>query len=180
MVAVNLLPWRAWRWQRQRRQSMIALGLTLLLLTLVVLLLYWQEHQALIHVRRQHAQLSPVLERLVARAEQQKHLLQQLDGLQQQRVWLRQQSRQFSVWQQLWQDLPVMLPDGLWLTRLEKHDAQLLLEGRALQMQAIRHFRQRLTGVAFFAQIRQGNVQRQPEGDYHFTLRIKLKEEVSE
>jgi len=52
MVAVNLLPWRAWRWQRQRRQSIIALGLTLLLLTLAVLLLYWQEHQALIHVRR--------------------------------------------------------------------------------------------------------------------------------
>lgn len=180
MVAVNLLPWRQWRWQRQRRQSLFALALTSLSLVLTVSLSLWQAHQDLTQVRLQHAGLSRALEVLVQRVEQQKRLLQQLAEVQQHRNWLRRQVRQFSVWQQLWLDLPALLPDELWLTRLEKRDALLLLEGKAQQMQAIRHFRQRLTGVAFFSQIRQGNVQRQSEGDYHFTLHIRLKEGDSE
>lgn len=180
MVAVNLLPWRQWRWQRQRRRSFFALAVTLLTLVFAVALSFWQGRQDLSQVRLQHVDLSRTLEAFVQRVEQQKRLLQQLAEVQQHRNWLQRQVRQFSVWQQLWLDLPALLPDGLWLTRLEKRDALLLLEGKALQMQAIRHFRQRLTGVAFFSQIRQGNVQRQSEGDYHFTLRIRLKEGDSE
>lgn len=180
MVAVNLLPWRRWRWQRQRRQGLVALAITLLILVSAVALRFWQGHQALIQVELQHIRLTRALETLVQRVEQQKLLLQQLAEVQQRRSWLRQQARQFSVWQQLWLDLPGLLPDGLWLTRLEKRNTDLLLEGKEQQMQDIRHFRQRLTGVALFSQIRQGNVQRQSEGDYHFTLRIRLKEENSE
>ncbi|WP_205950829.1 PilN domain-containing protein [Pantoea stewartii] len=180
MVAVNLLPWRHWRWQRQRRQSLRMLAVTSGLVVLLVAGQCWRDHKALRRGQRQHVGLSHALKAAEQQVVQQQRLLKQLDEAQQRRHWLHQQSRQFHVWQQLWLALPALLPDGLWLTRLDKRETSLQLEGKAQHMQEIRAFRQRLSDVALFSQIKQGNVQRQPEGEYRFVLHIRLKEATGE
>ncbi|WP_258577189.1 PilN domain-containing protein [Candidatus Pantoea persica] len=49
-------------------------------------------------------------------------------------------------WHRFWLALPMLLPDRLWLQRVEKQPARLRLEGQAQDMKAIRDFRQRLAG----------------------------------
>lgn len=180
MVAVNLLPWRQRRRQQQRRQSLVVLALMLATLLLVVTQQTWQIHQA----RQQVAQAGRVqqqaLETLVEQLAQQKKLLAQLAVVQKQQAKQRQRAAQLAAWQQFWLDLPALLPDTAWLTRLEKRDNHLNLEGQAQDMASVRQFRQQLTTVALFGQVKQGGVKRQAGGSYRFSLRAEVQEVADE
>ena len=114
------------------------------------------------------------LETLAARLAQQKQLLEQLALLQKQQAKQRDKAAQLAGWQQFWRDLPGMLPDTAWLTRLEKRDKRLILEGQAQDMAAIRQFRQQLATAALLGQVQQGGVRRQADGRYHFSLRAQI------
>lgn len=180
MVAVNLLPWRQRRRRQQRRQSLVVLSLMLAALLLVVMQQTWQIHQARQQVVQAGRVQQQALETLVEQLDQQKQLLAQLAVVQKQQAKQRQQAVQLAAWQQFWLDLPALLPDTAWLTRLEKRDNHLSLEGQAQDMASVRQFRQQLTTVTLFGQVKQGGVKRQASGSYRFSLRAEVQEVADE
>ncbi|ORM62697.1 fimbrial assembly protein [Pantoea rodasii] len=180
MLAVNLLPWRMQRRQRRRQQSFTLLGCTLLLTGFMVLALWWrgsgvlrQQQQALAEISQQHDALRQQL-------ALQQSLLQQRDGLLQAQLIRQQQKDEHQRWQHFWQQLPTLLPDTLWLHRVERRQGILLLEGQAQSMLAVQHFRQQLLMQPLFARVKPGSVQRQGDGHYRFTLRARVRENVGE
>ena len=180
MVAVNLLPWRQCRQQQQRRQSLVVLSLMLSAVLVGVMQQSWRICQ----VREQVVQTGRVqqqaLESLDAQLAQQKTLLAQLTVVQKQQAKQRQQSVQLAAWHQFWIDLPALLPDTAWLTRLEKRNNRLTLEGLAQDMAAVRQFHEQLTTVALFSQVRQGSVKRQAYSHYRVSLRAEVQEVTDE
>ncbi|WP_223811663.1 MULTISPECIES: PilN domain-containing protein [unclassified Pantoea] len=180
MVAVNLLPWRQRRQQQQRRQSLIVLSLMLGAVLVGVMQQSWRICQARKQVAQTSREQQQVLQNLDAQLAQQKTLLSQLTVVQKQQAKQRQQSVQLAAWHQFWIDLPALLPDTAWLTRLEKRDNRLTLEGLAQDMAAVRHFREQLTTIALFGQVRQGSVKRQADSHYRFSLRAEVQEVANE
>ncbi|MGN8164353.1 PilN domain-containing protein [Pantoea sp. 22096] len=180
MVAVNLLPWRQCRQQQQRRQSLVVLSLMLSAVLVGIIQQSWRIYQ----VREQVAQTSRMqqqaLQNLDVQLAQQKTLLAQLAVVQKQQSKQRQQAAQLAAWHQFWIDLPALLPDTAWLTRLEKRDNRLTLEGLAQDMAAVRQFREQLTTVVLFGQVRQGSVKRQADSHYRFSLRAEVQEVADE
>ena len=180
MLAVNLLPWRAQQWQRRRKQSISWLALTLSC-TLLLLLALWlrgariqqQQNQAL-------ANMTQALDALQQQLVEQKTLIQRRDELQQLKREQQQRQMQHQRWQDFWQQLPELMPDTLWLQRAERRQAQLQLDGQAQSMAAVREFRQQLLSHSLFSAVKQGSVQRQPSGDYRFTLLARLQEIANE
>jgi pilus assembly protein HofN len=176
MLTVNLLPWRVQQWQRQRQRSLMILASAPVTALLVVLSGGWQGYHA---EQQQRAEQNAVSQRLSV-LEQHLHarqaLLQQRDLLAQ--AQRRQQTRQWQhlAWQQFWRQLPQLMPETLWLSRIERRQGQLLLEGVASGMAAVSDFRDQLATLPLFPIIRQGNVQRQPDGHYRFTLRAQVQE----
>lgn len=180
MLAVNLLPWRAQRWRRQQQRSLLLLSGVLASTLLTVLLWWWHGDR----LRRGQADALRDLTLTLAALQQQ---LSQQHALQQQRdaLWARwqaaqQQQRAHQHWQRFWLQLPVLMPDTLWLSRLERRQGQLLLEGVAQSVAAVSDFRQRLRRQSLFTAVRQGSVQRQANGDYRFTLSARLQEVTDE
>lgn len=175
MVAVNLLPWRQQRAAQQQRQSLAVLLLVAVSLLLMVILQVWRLHRMQQQVATETTTVQAALDGLIARLARQKTLMEQLAAQQKQQKKQQQQARQRAAWQQFWLDLPLLLPDTVWLKRLEKRDRQLLLEGQAENMQGIQQFRQQLAALTLFSRVEQGRVQRQPDGSYHFFLRTQLQ-----
>lgn len=180
MVAVNLLPWRQRRQLQQRRQSLVVLSLMLGALLLVVLQQTRRIHQARQQVAQSGRVQQQALETLGRQLVQQKQLLARLAVVQKYQAKQRLQAVQLAAWQQFWIDLPALLPDTAWLTRLEKRDNRLTLEGQAQDMASVRLFRQQLTTVALFGQVKQGGVKRQADGRYRFSLRAEIGEVADE
>ncbi|RWE51786.1 PilN domain-containing protein, partial [Mesorhizobium sp.] len=154
MVAVNLLPWRQRRRQQQRRQSLMVMSLMLAALLLAVMQQTWRIHQARQQVAEAGRVKQQALATLAEELARQKQLLAQLAVVQKQQAKQRQQVAQLAAWHQFWLDLPALLPDTAWLTRLEKRDNRLTLEGLAQDMASVRQFRQQLTTVALFGQVK--------------------------
>ncbi len=180
MLAVNLLPWRAQQWQRRRKLSISWLAFTLGCALLLLLALWGRG------VRLQHQQvetlavITQTLTGLQQQLAEQKTLLQRRDELQQLKREQQRRQMQHLHWQDFWLRLPALMPDTLWLQRAERRQMQLLLEGQAQSMAAVRDFRQQLLTQPLFSAVRQGSVQRLPGGDYRFTLFARLQEMVDE
>jgi len=171
VIAVNLLPWRQARLRRQRRASLGFAALMLLTITLAAGFQLWhlngdsQRLQAAL--RDAHAALAESGEQLAQR----RALQQQLTAQQAQWRRARRHADQLLRWHQFWQILPTLLPDPLWLDRVEKQPERLSIEGRAQNMPAIGELRRRLGELSLFAAVKQGTIERQPDGLYRFALR---------
>lgn len=176
MVAINLLPWRQRRQQHQRRQSLAVLLLVTGTLLLGIVQQVWRIHQARQHVAQAVKVQQQALDYLAKQIAQQKALLAQLRIAQEQQAKQRNRHAQRIAWQQFWQALPALLPATAWLIRLEKRDQRMTLEGMAQDMAAVQAFRQQLSTVALFDQVRQGRVKRQRDGRYLFQLRLAVRE----
>jgi pilus assembly protein HofN len=176
MLTVNLLPWRLQRWQRQRQQHLMLLVSCAGLCSLILLLCGWRGYLVDQQQQAEQRQLTQRIGELDQQLIEQQRLLLQRDALVQ--TQRRQQMRQLQhlAWQQFWQQLPELMPAGLWLNRVERRQGQLVLEGLASGMAEISDFRRLLAKHSLFPVIRQGNVQRQPEGHYSFTLRAQVAE----
>lgn len=176
MIAVNLLPWRQARLQRQRRIS-IAFAMTALMALLLIMAFQLRRLDgASQQLRAAQTEVRDALAAIERRLRQRHLLQQQLTSQQAQRRQAQQHADALMRWHRFWQALPALLPDSLWLQRMEKLSAQLRVEGQAQDMQAIRDFRQRLEALALFKAVMQGSVQRQPHGLYRFALRAQLSE----
>jgi len=171
MIAVNLLPWRQARLRRQRRVSLSIGAAALLLLALLAAWQLWRLDCASQRLRAAQREARAALAESGDRLAQRRALQQQLAAQQAQWRRVRRHADQLLRWHQFWQALPALLPDPLWLDRVEKQPERLSIEGRAQSMQAIGELRRRLGGLPLFAAIKQGSVERQPDGLYRFTLR---------
>lgn len=169
-MAVNLLPWR----QRQRRRQWTIAGCftacTLVLLLLLLVGQRWHLDRRYLRLKTEQQQRQTALAEGDISLRRQRESLQQLQETRARRQRLEQQSVRLMRWHQFWQALPALLPDSVWLKRVEKSATRLSLEGEALTMREIDDFRQRLGEQALFSRVTQGNVQRQPGHAYHFHL----------
>lgn len=180
MIAVNLLPWRHARLQRQRRASLRFAVAILLALLLAAALQLWSLDRTGQQLQTAQREARDALKEITQRLSQQRALQQQLDAQLAQRQQAQKHADELMRWHQFWQTLPALLPDQLWLERIEKLPARLRIEGHAQNMQAIGDLRRRLEERPLFAEVKQGNVQRQPDGLYRFALRARLGESSDE
>ncbi|MEZ3500941.1 PilN domain-containing protein [Pantoea sp. KPR_PJ] len=180
MVAVNLLPWRDARLQRKRRISTTFACVMLVLLLLSMALQLWRLERGSQQLQAAERQARDALTAIEQRLSHQQALHQQLLARQAARRLTQYHTDRLIRWHQFWQLLPSLLPDRLWLLRIEKSSAQLRIEGGAQDMQAIREFRQQLKALPLFSAVMQGSVQRQQDGLYHFALRAQTRESDSE
>ncbi|MBY4890885.1 PilN domain-containing protein [Pantoea sp. DY-15] len=180
MLAVNLLPWRIQQSQRRRQQSLSLLSLTLACTLLLLSLVWWlgviarqQQTDALMDI-------TSLLSALQQQLEQQQSLLKLRESLLQARQERRQRQDQHQRWQHFWQQLPELMPDTLWLNRLERRQGQLVLEGQAQSMAAVSDFRHQLMTQPLFSSVKQGGVKREAGGDYRFALHARVQEVADE
>lgn len=176
MIAVNLLPWRRARQQRQLRISLVFAALALMVLLPGTAWQRWREARVSEQLQAARHEAREALAHLEQQLEQRHALRQQLETAQAQQRRARRQADALLRWHRFWLTLPMLLPDRLWLQRVEKQPARLRLEGLAQDMRAIRDFRQRLADQPLFAAVAQGEVQRQPDGLYRFALRAQPAE----
>jgi len=180
MIAVNMLPWRQAR-LRRRQRALLWLAATLLLtLAVTAALTLWRLDRV---GQRLHSAQSEAQDALTASAQrlsQRRALQRQLAA--QQAAWrqARRHADDLMRWHRFWQTLPTLLPERLWLDRVEKLPTQLRIEGRAQDMRAIGELRRRLGEAALFARVRQGNVERQADGVYRFALRARLEDPAND
>lgn len=174
MIAVNLLPWRQARLRRQRRISTAFAVITLLALLLVMALQLWRLDGSRQQLQAAQQAARDALTAIDLRLSQLRALQQQLTVKQTQLRHMQRHADELMRWHRFWQALPALLPDTLWLQRVEKLPTQLRMEGHAQDMQAIRDFRQRLGKLPLFTTVMQGSVQRQQKGLYRFTLRAQI------
>ncbi|WP_277978133.1 PilN domain-containing protein [Pantoea endophytica] len=180
MLAVNLLPWRLQQSQRRRQQSLSLLSLTLACTLLILSLLWWrgviarqQQTDALMNI-------TSLLSALQQQLEQQQSLLKLRESLLQAQKEQLQRQDQHQHWQHFWQQLPELMPDTLWLNRLERRQGQLVLEGQAQSMAAVSDFRHQLMTQPLFSSVKQGVVKREAGGDYRFALHARVQEVTNE
>ncbi|PIF13684.1 PilN domain-containing protein [Candidatus Pantoea floridensis] len=180
MLAVNLLPWRLHQQQRQRKQSITLLTLTLMLTLFMLLMLWWRGFATRQQQLEQLMDITFILNALQQQLEKQQSLLQQRESLLQTQRAEQQRQVQHRRWQGFWQQLPELMPETLWLNRLERRQGQLILEGQAQSMAAVSDFRHQLMTQPLFSSVRQGGVQRQVSGDYRFALHARVQELADE
>lgn len=180
MLAVNLLPWRRLLWQRQRQQSFTLLGCVLTVTLCAALALWWRGVQRQHQQQEIHAVSTQMLDALQQQLNRQRMLLAQRDALQQAVQTRQWRAAQHQRWQQFWQQLPTLMPDTLWLNRVERRQGLFLLEGQAQSVLAVRDFRQQLTAQALFTRVRPGGLQRLSGGSYRFSLQARLQEVTHE
>ncbi len=180
MIAVNLLPWRHARLRRQRRAALGVGAMLLLLLMLAAVLQLWHLNRISQQLRSAQNDAHDALTTIARQLSQRRDLQQQL--AMQQTQWRNAQhhAAELMRWHHFWQALPTLLPDQLWLERVEKEPARLSVEGRSLDMGAIDELRRRLGEQTLFAAVKQGDVARQPDGYYRFALRARLEESDDE
>lgn len=180
MIAVNMLPWRHARLRRQRRAVLGLAAALLLTLTLTAALALWRLDRVGQQLRSAQSEAHHALTASAQRLSERRVLQQQLAV--QQASWRRARRHADNLmrWHRFWLALPALLPERVWLERVEKMPTQLHIEGRAQEMRAISELRRRLDEAALFTAVRQGNVERQPDGVYRFTLRARLEEIVDE
>ncbi len=176
MLMVNLLPWRERRLQQRRRQTRLLLSIIITLVLLSAMMLIWRSEQQLFQAGRavQHARQQ--LLQLQQLQKQQRSLRTERDALHNAQRQRQRIAQQFQQWHRFWQQLPALLPDTLWLARIERQQQTMLMEGWSESMGAIDKLRQKLLREPLFATVRQGAVIREPGGRYRFTLRMRIQE----
>lgn len=180
MLAVNLLPWRIQQSQRRRQQSLSLLSLTVACTLLILSLLWWRGVIARQQQTDAMMDITSLLSALQQQLEQQQSLLKLRESHLQAQQEQRQRQDQHQRWQHFWQQLPELMPDTLWLNRLERRQGQLVLEGQAESMAAVSDFRHQLMTQPLFSSVKQGGVKREAGGDYRFALHARVQEVADE
>ncbi len=180
MLAVNLLPWRLQQSQRRRQQSLSLLSLTLVCTLLILSLMWWRGVIARQQQTDALMDITSLLSLLQQQLEQQQSLLKLRESLLQAQKEQLQRQDQHQHWQHFWQQLPELMPDTLWLNRLERRQGQLVLEGQAQSMAAVSDFRHQLMTQPLFSSVKQGGVKREAGGDYRFALHARVQEVADE
>lgn len=180
MIAVNLLPWRQSRMQRQRRIFIAGAACMTLILALFAALQQRSLIYAALQAEAEQQRVRGDITGLTQKLQRQRELQQQTEVRQRRQQRLQEKKAMLLRWHLFWHELPVLLPRSLWLQKLEKRNAQLFVEGRAYDMQAISEFRQKLGAQRLFSDIKQGSVKRLSAGDYLFSFRGRIDEASDE
>lgn len=170
MYQVNLLPWRT-RGQRRRCAFWLRMFVLQLVLVLAVLMVVFgllsqqqvQRYEALLALIDQQTKLTDRYQQL----QQTMARLACLTALAQQHDNNREHNRRYL---QLLQQLPVLLPDPLWLIALESHAQSITLRGLSRRYEAVLQFEQQLTALPLLQRYRLAEVAQRQDGLFSFTL----------
>lgn len=130
MAKINLLPWRAEQRRERSRQFFSTLVLSMILTTMLMGVVYFTYEGIIAEQQRRNAYLDSeikvvdkeiqeieVLEKQRADLEQRMNIIQEL-----------QQSRPLNV--HLFDDMPRLLPEGIFLTEVVRKDNKLTIRGK--------------------------------------------------
>lgn len=172
MFQVNLLPWRQRRWRR--RAALFALTLLLELLVAGVALgqwvALWRDERGdlgdrLVQCRRREQRAQEQRQRLQQPLAQHRRLAQDLRRCRAAAA----DNRRFS---QLLEQLPALLPAGLWLTRLCQQNGAIVFSGCCVRDEDLITLSKRLTGDALFSRLQWQALGRGENGVFSFTFQI--------
>lgn len=179
MRLVNLLPWRP-RLARQRLRFWAVMMSGMLMAMLAVhgyrMAMGYQDarRQSLLSESDSHRRewLTQALEQ--AGARQRQYEAQQLEDQ-------RRRARRVQVlaWRDAVLALAALLPDGVWLTRLEGDEARWRITGMARSSSALIGLEQALSQDSDFRQPRAGSLVRQGPGEWRFGWQFGLSHDVA-
>ncbi|MEA9390898.1 PilN domain-containing protein [Acerihabitans sp. TG2] len=170
MYQVNLLPWRQRRARRRSRLFSFTLALEMLLAGLVSGLLAF-------HWRSEQADLAERLGQWQRQAQwtfdQQQHVQRQIE--QHRRMahrlsFYRQSALNNQYFSRLLDQLPTLLPAGLWLTGLRQQEGTLVISGCCECYGDILSLRRRLGASELFSHVRWQGISRRNNGHFRFTF----------
>ncbi|WP_413736731.1 PilN domain-containing protein [Sodalis sp. RH21] len=168
MYQVNLLAWRRRRSHRRAAIFMLALALELLLAGGVAGLLTarWRNEQAALAARlaqrqRQEQQAAEEQRWFLQRREQHQRLARTLRAY-------RRAAADNRRYSHLLEQLPSLLPPGVWLTRLRQRDGQLLVSGCCERHGDIGSLSRRLSRHPLFTQMRWQEIGQGENGHFLF------------
>lgn len=172
MYQVNLLPWR--RQRRRRRARLVALALAAELLLASGLMglqaRRWQDQRLEFGARltqwqqREKQALEPRLRR-----GQLLECQQRLEST----LRLQRQAKAGNMrYRRLFEQLPGLLPPGLWLTRLRAHEEGLSLSGCSERYKDLSILHRRLSRHPLFAPVRWREIEQRENGRFNFDLHM--------
>ena len=146
MARINLLPWREAERKRRQRDFAIAGGIGLGLTLLVVLLVHLQIASLIagqkgrnVYLNNQVSQLDRQIKEIETLEETKANLLARMNIIQQ-----LQESRPEVV--RLFDELVFAIPEGVYLTKLEQSDRNVILEGQAQSNARVSAFMRSIEG----------------------------------
>ena len=176
MTRVNLLPWR--EKILRRRKGLWLSGIALLLLTVTVISAGIRQYLNGCRIRSElwGSQQDAAIQQTVRLLALQQQLNQRLLESQQQNSAHQRQKNTFFHWRAFLLQLPVMMPDSVWLHSLSQQQGSLLLRGQADTLASLFIFSRRLRAQSFFTRIDIQELEPAPAGEYGFSLKAALAE----
>ena len=176
MTGVNLLPWR--EKILRRRKGFWLSGITLMLLTVTVISAGIRQYLQGCRIRSDlwGSQQEAVIQQTVQLLAQQQQLNQRLLESQRQNSNRRRQQKTFMHWRTFLSQLPVLMPDSVWLHSLSQQQGSLLLRGQTDTLASLFIFSRCLRALPFFTRIDIQELGPVSAGGYGFSLTAVLSE----
>lgn len=183
MTQINLLPWRQLQREQRKRRFFIHLS-GYAAITLLLLLLWHMNLAARLH--HQEGRKQYLQQRVTVLSDQ----LKKLDNLQKQKAQLL---TRMTIIQQLQADRPIMvhvfdelprlLPNGVYLTRMQAQDNSITLQGKSQSNTLISSFMRNLEGSKWLTQPVLQEIKDAAESDSafgdEFTLQVLIQRPAS-
>lgn len=176
MTRVNLLPWREKILHRRKRLWLS--GMSWLLLVVTVISAGIRQYLKGCRIRsdiwgnQQYAVIQGTAQ-LLARQQQ---LNQQLTELQRKNDQHQLQQRTFLYWRAFLSQLPVLMPDSVWLHSLSQQQNSLVLKGQTDTLASLFIFSRSLRAQPYFIRIDIQELAEVSAGGYGFSLKAVLTE----
>lgn len=151
MAKINLLPWRA-ELRRERQRQFFSTMILSAILTLVIMFMVHLYHADLISTQEQrNAYLQSEIKVVDAQIEEIKVLEKQRADLEQRMNIIQelQQSRPLNV--HLFDELPRLMPEGVFLTELERKENKLQIKGKTESNPRVSTFMRNFESSPWFA-----------------------------
>lgn len=176
MTGVNLLPWR--EKILRRRKGLWLSGIALLLLSVTVISAGFRLYLKGYRIRSDlwGSQQESAIQETVQLLALQQQLNQRLLDSQRQNSAHRRQQKTLLHWNMFLSQLPVLMPDSVWLHSLSQQQGSLLLRGQTDTLTSLFIFSRRLRAQPFFTRIDIQELGPAAAGQYQFSLKAALAE----
>lgn len=174
MLLVNLLPWRQHRAQKIILWLYLGGGLIAGIGIIIVLVIGDLLQQRIMTIQQLFPQAERALQQSTNILNQRQQILVLYRSEQACQQLAKQRRTEQQRWMLLWQQLPKLLPAGLWLSSLTYQQQRLSITGASFNSTAISDFRFALEQYFAPAHIGIEDLKRTRQGDFRFSLSLQL------
>lgn len=181
MANVNLLPWRQIQAKRQQRQFIGLLGVLMVLTLVFCAGLDWFIERDIEHIERQNGQLSAANARLDQQLGVVRRLKAEREALIARMTLIDQLQQQRNLPVRLFNQLPQLVPDGVFLSQLSWQKQHVEIQGHTQAPAALAKMMRNIESSGWLAQPQVGTLSAQHErgaGLSEFTLMFDIANPV--